>query len=165
MSGLMTELPIQWGIFKSEPSDTNYPVCQTTFPCIILCVLLYWLPVKMVQNNIDTFDLWGKVILYKVLNCAQYYWFLLSNISPLMLFWDYCVPLIAPTEVSLSDSTSKLWVFLQCYKYIYICIMKFHYLLLLLLLGRPLCPDGMLIVGQWCSTPCTEAKETLDSIP
>ena len=37
--------------------------------------------------------------------------------------------------------------------------------LLLLLLKRPLCPDGMHIVGQWCSTPYTEAKEKLDSVP
>ena len=39
------------------------------------------------------------------------------------------------------------------------------YLLLLLLLDRPPCPDGMRILGQWCSIPCTEAKETLDSVP
>ena len=37
--------------------------------------------------------------------------------------------------------------------------------LLLLLFFRPPCPDGMRIVGQWCSTSCIEAKETLDSVP
>ena len=36
---------------------------------------------------------------------------------------------------------------------------------LLLLLGRPICPDIILIVGRWCSTPCIEDKETLDSVP
>ena len=39
------------------------------------------------------------------------------------------------------------------------------FLLLLFLLYRPLCPDGMLIVGWWSSSPQTEAKETLDSVP
>ena len=43
-------------------------------------------------------------------------------------------------------------------------LMKSNYLLLLIL-DRPPCPDGMLIVERWCSTPCTEAKETLDSVP
>ena len=38
-------------------------------------------------------------------------------------------------------------------------------LLLLLLLVQPLCPDRMCIVGRWCSTPCTEAKETPDYVP
>ena len=38
-------------------------------------------------------------------------------------------------------------------------------LLIILLLDRPLCPDGMLIVGWWSSSPRTEAKETIDSIP
>ena len=37
--------------------------------------------------------------------------------------------------------------------------------LLLLLLDQPPCNDGMHIVGWWCSTPCTEATETLDSVP
>ena len=36
---------------------------------------------------------------------------------------------------------------------------------ILLLLGRPLCPDGMHIVGKWCFTPYTVAKETLYSVP
>ena len=31
----------------------------------------------------------------------------------------------------------------------------------LLLLDRHLCPDGMNIVGRWCSTPCTEANKKL----
>ena len=39
------------------------------------------------------------------------------------------------------------------------------YILLLIILNRSLCPNVMLIVGQWCSTLCTEAKETLDSVP
>ena len=38
-------------------------------------------------------------------------------------------------------------------------------LIFLLLLDRPLCPNGMRTVGRWCSTPCTEAKETLDYVP
>ena len=37
-------------------------------------------------------------------------------------------------------------------------------ILLLLLLDRPPCTDGMHIVGRWCYTPYTEAKETLDSV-
>ena len=36
---------------------------------------------------------------------------------------------------------------------------------ILLLLVRPPCPNGIRIVGWWCSTPCTDAKETLDSVP
>ena len=28
-----------------------------------------------------------------------------------------------------------------------------------------LCIEGVLIVGWWCSTPCTNSKETLDSVP
>ena len=36
---------------------------------------------------------------------------------------------------------------------------------LLILITRPPCPDGMRIAGRWCSTPCTEAKETLDYVP
>ena len=36
---------------------------------------------------------------------------------------------------------------------------------ILILLVRPPCPNGIRIVGEWCSTPCTEAKETLDSVP
>ena len=39
------------------------------------------------------------------------------------------------------------------------------HLLLILILDRSMCPDGVRIVGRWCSTPCTEAKETLDSVP
>ena len=34
-----------------------------------------------------------------------------------------------------------------------------------LLLGRSPCPDGVIVVGWWCSTPCTEVKDTLDSVP
>ena len=33
--------------------------------------------------------------------------------------------------------------------------------IILLLLDRPPCPDGMRIIGRWCFTPCEEAKETL----
>ena len=36
---------------------------------------------------------------------------------------------------------------------------------LLLLFNQTLCPDGMRIVGKWCSTPCTEAKGTPDPVP
>ena len=36
---------------------------------------------------------------------------------------------------------------------------------LLLLLDRPLCPVGMIIVGWSSSSPTTEAKETLYSVP
>ena len=36
---------------------------------------------------------------------------------------------------------------------------------ILLLLVWPLCTDGMHIVGRWCFTPYTEAKETLYSVP
>ena len=38
-------------------------------------------------------------------------------------------------------------------------------LLLLLLLERSPCIQGVQILGKWCSTLCTEAKETLDSVP
>ena len=38
-------------------------------------------------------------------------------------------------------------------------------LLLLYLLDRPPSPDGILLVGWWSSSPQTEAKETLDSVP
>ena len=38
-------------------------------------------------------------------------------------------------------------------------------LLIILLLKQSLCPNGVLIVGRWCSIPCTEATETLDSVP
>ena len=41
---------------------------------------------------------------------------------------------------------------------------KTLHLLLILLIDRSLCPDGMHIVGRWCSTPFIEAKETLDSV-
>ena len=34
-----------------------------------------------------------------------------------------------------------------------------------LLLGRPPCSNGMQVVGRWCFTPCTETKDTLDSVP
>ena len=37
--------------------------------------------------------------------------------------------------------------------------------LILLLLGRSPFPDEVCIVGRWCSTPCTEAKETIKSVP
>ena len=37
--------------------------------------------------------------------------------------------------------------------------------LLLIILDRPPCPDGMLIVGWWSSSPQKEAKETLESVP
>ena len=40
----------------------------------------------------------------------------------------------------------------------------FWYVLLLILLDRLPCPDGMLIVW-WLSSTQTEAKETLDSVP
>ena len=42
---------------------------------------------------------------------------------------------------------------------------SFRMFLLLLLLSRNPCPDGMRIVGRCCSTPCIYAKETLDSVP
>ena len=32
-------------------------------------------------------------------------------------------------------------------------------------LYRPLCPNGMQIIGWCCSTSCTEAKDTLDYVP
>ena len=39
-----------------------------------------------------------------------------------------------------------------------------HYrFLLIIILDRPPCPDGMIIVWWWCSTPYKKAKETLDS--
>ena len=37
--------------------------------------------------------------------------------------------------------------------------------LLIILLDRPPCHNDMRIVGQYCSTPYTEAKETIDSDP
>ena len=33
-----------------------------------------------------------------------------------------------------------------------------------LILGRSPFPDGVIIVGRCCSTPCTEVKDTLDSV-
>ena len=39
------------------------------------------------------------------------------------------------------------------------------FVLLLILLERALFPNGVRIVGKWCSTPCTEANETLDYVP
>ena len=36
---------------------------------------------------------------------------------------------------------------------------------ILLLLDPPPCHDGMLIVGWWSSSPRTDAKEALDSVP
>ena len=46
-------------------------------------------------------------------------------------------------------------------------ISKIHQIFwyLLLLVNWFPCPDGVHIVGRWCSTPCTEAKETLYSVP
>ena len=41
----------------------------------------------------------------------------------------------------------------------------FWCVLLIIILNIPSCPDDMRIVGWWCSTPCAEAKETLDSFP
>ena len=38
-------------------------------------------------------------------------------------------------------------------------------LLLLILLGRYPCTDGVRIVGRWCSTPFREAKDKPDSVP
>ena len=35
----------------------------------------------------------------------------------------------------------------------------------LLISNQTVCIDDMRIVGQWCYTPCTYAKETLDSFP
>ena len=37
--------------------------------------------------------------------------------------------------------------------------------ILLLLLEWPRFPNGMHVVWQWCLTPCTEATDTLDSVP
>ena len=37
-------------------------------------------------------------------------------------------------------------------------------ILLLIILGRLVCPKGMLIVGRWCPTLCTEDYETLDPV-
>ena len=44
---------------------------------------------------------------------------------------------------------------------------EYHLLLILilLLLNRPLCTNGMRIEGRWCFTPCKEAKETLEHVP
>ena len=36
---------------------------------------------------------------------------------------------------------------------------------LIILFERPPCPDGMRIVGRWCSTFFTEAKDTWYSVP
>ena len=44
-------------------------------------------------------------------------------------------------------------------------IYMFFLFLLILLLDRPPCPDGMLVVGWWYTSPQTEAKETLESVP
>ena len=33
-----------------------------------------------------------------------------------------------------------------------------------LLFDRYSCPNGVRIVGRWCSTPCVVAKDTLDSV-
>ena len=35
---------------------------------------------------------------------------------------------------------------------------------LILILVQTPCPNGIHVVGWWCSTPCTEAKETLDGV-
>ena len=37
--------------------------------------------------------------------------------------------------------------------------------IIILLIGRSMCPDGIHILGWWCFTPYTEAKESLDSFP
>ena len=39
------------------------------------------------------------------------------------------------------------------------------FLILLLLLDQPMCPNDMLILGYWSSSPWTEFKETLDYFP
>ena len=38
-------------------------------------------------------------------------------------------------------------------------------LLLLILIDRFTCPRRMHILGRWCSTPCTEVNEILESVP
>ena len=39
------------------------------------------------------------------------------------------------------------------------------FILLLLLIDQPMCPNGIRIVETRCYTPCTYAKNTLDSVP
>ena len=39
------------------------------------------------------------------------------------------------------------------------------FIIILILIERSMCPNGVRIVGQWCSTSCTEVKETLYSVP
>ena len=45
----------------------------------------------------------------------------------------------------------------------YVYLKMIHDLLssIIIILKRLLCPNGILIVGRWCSTPCIEAKEVL----
>ena len=43
--------------------------------------------------------------------------------------------------------------------------MDYFDILIIILIDRPPCPEGVHILGRWCSTPCIVAKETLDSVP
>ena len=38
-------------------------------------------------------------------------------------------------------------------------------LILIIIIDRYLCPNDACIIGWWCSTPCKDAKETLDYVP
>ena len=63
----------------------------------------------------------------------------------------------------------NILVILHIYKaraiYPLFLMIKTTYILLIILLDRSPCPEGVRILGRWCSIPCTEAQETLDSVP
>ena len=63
----------------------------------------------------------------------------------------------------MTDDWSRQ-AFMQGFNFVSITFKQAVNLLLLFLLDRPMCPDGMHISGRWCSTHCTEAKDTLDSV-
>ena len=65
------------------------------------------------------------------------------------------------------DPAKKTFQLNQCWIWIYVKqgIISILFLLFIIIIDRRLCTNGMLIVGRWCSTPFTEAKETLDYVP
>ena len=88
------------------------------------------------------------------MNNYHNFWYLFCRVWILMYHraFDvfFCVNIGPATPISISNYSNSV---------------SSSSLLIILLLDRPLCPDGMLIVGWWSSSPRTEAKETLDSIP
>ena len=53
---------------------------------------------------------------------------------------------------------------LYAFQFVWSCLPPYSYYILLIL-DHYMCPDYVRIIVRWCSTPCTEAKETLDSVP